>query len=290
VKACYLVFSLVFGQTLASFPSEWYLQVLCFAAPIIGLGAIADSVVRLGFFVFTSKRKLPEWHRMNALAMRNHIVLCGVGKVGYRILEELLELGEDVVAIDRNGESPFVIEMTERGVTMLIGQARSRRTLEEANVKNARAFIVATDDDLANIDAALTAREINPDIRVVIRLFDDTLASKVAHSFHLPAIATARSAASSFIGAATDRQLYQSFMLGGQKFNVAGVKLSPTSPLIGRTVQSVEEELAVKIALLCRSDGTPAIAPELSTTLAGGMQLVAVAPVAAVVKLEKLGC
>jgi hypothetical protein len=177
VNACYLVFSLVLGQTLATFPSEWYLQILCFAAPIIGLGAIADSVVRLGFFMFTSKRKLPEWHRMNALSMRNHIVLCGIGKVGYRILEELLELGEDVVAIDRNAENPFVMEMIEHGVTTIIGQARSRRLLEEANVKNARAVIFATDDDLANIDAALTAREINPDIRVVIRLFDDTLAS-----------------------------------------------------------------------------------------------------------------
>jgi hypothetical protein len=54
-------------------------------------------------------------------------------------------------------------------------------------------------------------------------------------------------------------------------------------------VQSVEQELAVKIALLCRSDGTPAAPPEPNTMLASGMQLVAVATVAAVVKLEKLG-
>src|SRR5262245_4611734 len=114
-RACWAVFCMIFFEMTVDFPSEWYLQVMFFAAPVVGLGAVADSVVRLGYFVFTSKRKLPEWHRMNALAMRHHIVVCGVGKVGYRIIEELLEFQEDVVAIDRDQNGMLVQEMIDRG-------------------------------------------------------------------------------------------------------------------------------------------------------------------------------
>lgn len=285
VRACHTVFCMIFFSMPADFPDEWYLQLLFFVVPVIGLGAVADSVVRLGYYVFTSKCKLPEWHRMNALSMRDHIVLCGVGKVGYRILEELLALKVDVVAIDQNSAEELVQEMIDRGVTILIGNARSRHVLQEANVAKARAVIVATDDDLANIDAALTAREINPGIRVVIRLFDDTLAQKVATAFRLPAISTAANAASAFVAAATDREIFQSFQMAGQKFNVAGLKLKPSSRLVGRPVVDVEREFEVKIVLAC-ANGSCASQPAPEALLAEAMQLVVVAPVDAVAKLE----
>src|SRR5262245_43962143 len=54
-KACFGMFMLMFAQPIMDFPSRWYDQVLFFLIPIVGLGAVADSVVRLGYLVFTSK-------------------------------------------------------------------------------------------------------------------------------------------------------------------------------------------------------------------------------------------
>jgi hypothetical protein len=59
-KACYSVFLLIFLESGLDFPDEWYLQPLFFLLPIVGLGAIADSVVRLAFLMFTKKQQLPE--------------------------------------------------------------------------------------------------------------------------------------------------------------------------------------------------------------------------------------
>ena len=69
----------------------------------MGLGAIADSVVRLAFLVFTRKQNLPEWNRMLASLCRNHFVVIGVGKVGYQVIKGLLELRESVCG-DRDGQ------------------------------------------------------------------------------------------------------------------------------------------------------------------------------------------
>jgi hypothetical protein len=58
-----------------------------------------------------------------------------------------------------------------------------RLTEHVMNVKAASAIVCATDDDLANLNIALDARRFKPDIRVVIRLFDDDLVAKVRDTF-----------------------------------------------------------------------------------------------------------
>ena len=288
VEGVWDAFALVFFQLPdLKFPTHLPEQILWFLLPIIGMGAIADSVTRLGYFVFTSKQRLPEWHRMNAMSLRDHVVVCGVGKVGYRILEELLALGEDVVAIEKDGSSMLVAEMTGRGVPIIVGEARSKRTLEDANVAHARTVILATDDDLANIDAALTAREIQPGVRVVLRLFDDTLASRFGKAFDMITISTASSAAAAFIAHATDRRIYQSFQLGGKKLHVADLALSAPSSLVGRTIGDLQETFAVNVVLLHDVDGTTLVNPGHDVRLRGGDHVVVIAPVENVSRLEE---
>lgn len=286
IEACYGVFLMIFMQNYFKFPHEWYLQALFFIVPIVGLGAVANSFVRMGYLIFTRKQNLPEWHSMIASTMRNHLVLCGVGKVGYRILEELLVLKEEVVAIERNGASPFVAEMLARGVTIIIGEARLRKTLEEAHVQTARAVILATDDDLANLDAALTAREIKPDIRVVLRLFDDTIANKVAATLSMPAISTASTSASALIAAATERHIFHSFQIGGQKLHVVGLTVSPRSRLKGRDVGSIQKEFGVNI-VMHQGAGKTAENPEHEVKLSAGDEIVFIAALGCIARLEE---
>src|SRR5262249_38910557 len=147
-------------------------------------------VLRVGYLLFAQKRRLPEWQRMVASLHRNHIIVVGVGKVGYRTIKGLVALRESVVAIEQRADSEFLDEVDSLGVPVISGNGRHRKILEQAGASRARAIILVTDDDLANMDAALTAREINPAIRVVLRLFDDTLATKFASRFDMPTIST----------------------------------------------------------------------------------------------------
>ena len=76
---------------------------LFFLLPVVGLGAIADSVVRLAFLIFTRKQNLPEWNRMLASLCRNHFVVIGVGKVGYQVIKQLARDARDR-RCDRDGQ------------------------------------------------------------------------------------------------------------------------------------------------------------------------------------------
>jgi Trk K+ transport system NAD-binding subunit len=246
IKACFGVFMLIFVQPSLEFPDQWYDQALFFIIPIVGLGAVADSVVRLGYLIFSRKQKLQEWWIMEASTYRNHIVLCGLGRVGYRIVEELLAAKEQVVAIEKDGDSMFVEEMQDRGVPVLVGEARLKKNLIQANLQDARAIILATNDDLANLDAALTAREIKPEINVVLRLFDDTLATKVAAQFQMPVISTSQVSAPAFVAAVTGRSVHQCFQMDGQTIHLADLRIRRLST---RTVSSLQKEFGVSVVL-----------------------------------------
>jgi Trk K+ transport system NAD-binding subunit len=281
-EACYAVFMLLFVQPVLPFPPEWYNQALFFLLPVVGVGAIADSIVRMGFMVFSSKRKLQEWWIMEASTCRNHVVVCGLGRVGYRIARELLALGESFVVVERNRETMFADEIVDANVPLLFGEARLRKTLEQAGVARARAIILATDDDLTNLDAALTAREINPEIRVVLRLFDDTLANKVAGSFKLPAISTSQVSAPAFVAAATGRCVLHSFKLDGQEIHVADVQVERLS---GRTVRQAQADYDVSI-VLHKGAGASDLNPNHDRALQRGDTIVVVAPIEKIRRVE----
>lgn len=273
-EAFYAVFVMVFFEQTLPFPSEWPLQVMFYVVPIIGLGAVADSVGRLWYLLFTGKRKLQEWQLMQASMKRNHIVVAGIGKVGYRIVRNLLALKEDVVAIERREDAPFVAEILDEDVTVIFGDARQKKTLENAGVAHARAVILATDDDLANLDAALTAREIRPGVRLVMRLFDDTLATKVASTFNIPALSPAVTAAPVFVAAATGRSVYHSFQLDGDTLHVSDLVIASFA---GRRVGDVQSAFAVNIVMHKRGASSN-VNPGHDLVLERGDKLLVIAP------------
>ena len=99
--------------------------------------------------------------------------------------------------------------------------------LEQAGVRKAKAVIVTTSDDLTNLDIALAARDLNATARIVIRLFDETLARKVAGAFAMPTISTSQVAAPAFIAAATRPKVYQGFQLAGQYVHLTDLTICP---------------------------------------------------------------
>lgn len=285
-EACYAVFLLIFLEPYLDFPDEWYLQPLFFLLPVIGLGAVADSVVRLAYLVFACKIKLPEWQRMVASLYQNHIVVVGVGKVGYRVIRELMDLHEPVLAIEMLADSQFLDEVRDLGVPVIQGDGRQRKVLEQAGVARAKAVIITADDDLSSLDAALTARDINPKVRVAMRMFDDTLAEKVSGAFSMPAISTAQVAAPAFIAAATGRKVYQSFELGGQPVHLTDLVIHPGSGLIQRTVGDIQSDKQVNIVMHSGPQGVN-VNPSHDVVLSANDTLLVIAPIERLVELEK---
>src|SRR4051794_22081388 len=286
-RACHAVFLLIFLESSLDFPDEWYLQPLFFLFPIIGLGAIADSVIRLAFLMFSRKQNQPEWNRMLASLCRNHVVVAGAGRVGFQIVRELLELREQVVVIEKDDQAPLLFDLFKDGIPVISGNARNTATLEEAGVKNAKAVIAATSDDLSNLDIGLTAREVNATARIVLRLFDETLACKVAGAFAMPTISTSQVAAPAFIAAATGRKVYQGFHLAGQYVHLTDMVVSPSGKLAGKTVGEIQADKRLNIVMHQGPDGVN-VNPDAGVTLNPSDTILVIAPMEPLLELEAL--
>jgi Trk K+ transport system NAD-binding subunit len=249
-EGCYRVFTMLFLEPGDPFPQAWYLEALYYLAPVLGVFVIADSLVLFGLLVFRRKSRLKEWWVMEASTYRTQVVGGGGGRVGYRVISELRRLGELVVGIERQPEPYLTAELQDAGVPIIVAEARLRSALVQANVKEAAAIICATNDDLANLDIALTAREIRPDIRVVLRIFDDTLAQKFATVFKMPAVSTSQTGAHVFVAAATGRGVYYSFQVDRSQLQIADLRVAR---LAGRTIAELETQEGLRV--MCHSSG-----------------------------------
>ena len=138
--------------------------------------------------------------------LRGHIVLCTLEALGVRTLEELGRFGEHVVVVADNIE-PRYREIAEGlGVTIVEGNQRDPECLRKAGITHARAVVLTADDDTGNIHAALTAHNLNPDIHIVLRTFDDDFARRVESLFpDAVAMSASALAAPGFITAILDQ-------------------------------------------------------------------------------------
>lgn len=106
-----------------------------------------------------------------------HVVLCGLGTVGMRVVEALREQQIPVVVLEKMEGGRFVAGARQLGATVLLADGTIPSSLIRANTSQARALITATSSDLANVEIALLAHEQNPKLRIVLRLDDAALAS-----------------------------------------------------------------------------------------------------------------
>jgi hypothetical protein len=111
-----------------------------------------------------------------------HVVLCGLNELGYRTLEELVRLGEHVVVVVRSPAEEVARGARELGAT-LVRSYRDQAVLRAARVPSASALVVTEDDDVGNLHAALAAQELNPALRMRLRMFNRELGRRVQELF-----------------------------------------------------------------------------------------------------------
>jgi hypothetical protein len=168
----------MFAQPMLTPPETWYLAILCGVYPLLGFGLIGEGIVRIGMLVISKKQGEKEWMLVKASTYRDHVVLCGLGHIGYRVLLKLLASGANVVAIEKEAEGRFVADAKASGIPVLVRDMKEDQALIDAGIAHAESVVIVTNDDLANLEVALDARRLNPHIRVILRMFDQQMADK----------------------------------------------------------------------------------------------------------------
>ena len=228
---------------------------------------------------FILRQRLPMLHTRRSKRMQNHVILCGLGNVGYRVATELQRFETEVTVVELNASGPFVHLITERGIPILFEDARKTEVLIKAGLERACAVIACTDNDLSNVEIALDAKEVRPDIRVVMRLFDQGLASKIQHTFDIDAAFSASAlAAPAFAAAAVDPSVRDSFYVDDVLFVHSAFEVPGDSPLTHLSVWDIWGRYDVNTLSFTDASGAVSWHPSPTLHVPAGATIAVVGP------------
>ena len=223
---------------------QWPLKAFGIFLILVGVAATSVLYAFVANFIIT-RRLAQTLGREQATELEDHVIVCGMGTLGYEVIQGLHRQGRAVVAVDKNEQAAHNLDILRLGVPVIYGDIGQPQTLRAANVRRASSLALLTGDDLANLKAALSARaefaslaaNQHP-LHVVLRLFDLDLAERIAETFNIQTSYSASGlAAPYFVGAALNYEVVSTFYLRRRPFIVARLEISPASQLNGQTVE-----------------------------------------------------
>jgi voltage-gated potassium channel Kch len=119
---------------------------------------------------------------------RRHVVVVGLGQVGFRLAQALGERAVPVLAVERDVSAPCVRMARRAGIPVAIADAEDRETLELVGVPRAAVIAAVTSDDLVNVAVGLAAAQVGPATPLVMRLGDGDVAAETDSLLHLGVI------------------------------------------------------------------------------------------------------
>ncbi len=280
-EAIFIILTAAFLQPAGNFPKHLGLQLFHFLMPVVGIIILAQGLADFGSLLFNRRSRNKEWEMAVASTMNNHIVLVGLGHLGYRVAQKLYEMGKNVVAIELKAAQHTVIAAREMGIPVIEEDGRNPTALEGANIKDAHTIILASQNDAMNLQIALKARSLNPKIQVVIRIFDEDFAHALQEQFGFTALSATEMAAPVFAAAAAGADVTNPISIEGQQLSLARMTIAASSHLSQKTVGYVEDNYHLNIILLRRdhssemhpTDTSPLNAGDTLAVLGGPEQL-----------------
>ncbi|MGQ5634214.1 MULTISPECIES: NAD-binding protein [unclassified Streptomyces] len=238
-------------------------QILQLLSGLVGLlllpVLLAAVLEALGTFRTASALRKPP------RGLGGHVVLLGLGKIGTRVLTRLRELNIPVVCVESDPEARGLATARRLRVPVVLGDVTQEGVLESAKIHRAYALLAVTSADTTNLEAVLYARNVRPDLRVVLRLYDDDFATAVYRTLRAAypqALTRSRSvthlAAPAFAGAMLGRQVLGAVAVERRVLLFAAVDVAGHPQLEGRTVRQAFRAGSWRVlALEGRTDTAP---------------------------------
>src|SRR5262249_59011222 len=157
-------------------------------------------------------------------ARRDHLVVCGDDALAARVIQELTTTyGEEVTVLLRSreqGQGPRIARLPK--VRIIERAELDGDAFTAAQVQSARSLALLRQDDLGNFHAALRAQEINPDLRLVVAIFNTSLGDRIRTFFRDCAVLSGSSmSAPSFVAAALGEPAPSHIPVAGRTLDVA---------------------------------------------------------------------
>lgn len=260
----------------------------------VGIGAWAATnavEIMLGqtLWISVARRKM----RTEVSGLRDHYVICGHGRLGTRIVRDLMARGEPYVVIDWSPtlEETFLAE----GITHLIGDATQDEVLRNAGVERARGLVAALDSDASNVLAVLSARELNSGLLIVARANAESSEPKLrragADRVVTPDAIGGHRLALALLRPAVHDLFNEVFSFGVEiSVDVGQLIIPEDSPFAGQTVAGCDLRRMRNVSILAirEADGRFALNPDAQRVVHPGETLILIGPAEAVYELEAM--
>ena len=225
------------------------LQVYAILLSIVGAILIAIVYAFITDAMIRSRLLQTLGARTVSRGTHDHVVVAGLGAIGYRVALGLRDRGVPVVVVEAQDDGRFVSATRAADIPVVIGDARHRDVLDDVGLARARALVCATSDDLVNLSTALNGRAIRPDLRVVVRLFDPDFAMRVQRGFGIRFTrSVSQLAGPAFAAAATRTEVVAAVPVGDRRMALfARLRVPAGSALEGVPAASLDAVGAVRL-------------------------------------------
>jgi len=233
------------------------------------LAGLLVSGISVGLFVqLLYEGTLQEFLKGNKMEksigkLENHYIVCGRGNTGTQIISELVERGHEVVVVDNNPE------VKEGLKYFFMGDARRDSVLKKASIEKAKGLAAVLGNDADNVFITLTARHLNPDLKIVSRFKDPDTEKKLliagADFVTSPYIIGGHRLALSLASPLLVNFLEETLKLNGLGVHFGNISLPATSPVNGKALRDSgirENSLGAMIVAVIPPEGEPIFNPQ----------------------------
>ncbi|MGV9266033.1 NAD-binding protein [Kitasatospora sp. NPDC003701] len=186
---------------------------------------------------------------------RDHVIVAGLGNLGTRVVAQLHGLGVPVVGLERDPQARGISAVRALGVPVVVDDGPLEEQLRRARLKHSRAVVAVSGDDATNLEAALEARAGKPDVRVVVRLFDDNFAR---HVYATLDNAASRSvsylSAPAFAAALMGREVLGTLSVFRHVLLIAELRAEEGGALVGMNRHDLEDPGGVRVIAVRLAD------------------------------------
>ncbi len=254
LDAIYMVVITIFGVGYGEVKPLDTPSLRVFTILVIVAGALSVAYIVAGFVQMVTEGEIRRALNLRQMTqeiqnLTNHVVVCGYGRMGQMLTQKLTADGQRFIVLDRDPERVHSAE--EMGYLVYVGNATDETNLQAVGISRARTIATVLPDDATNVFISLTARELNPQIRILARGTLPSSAKKLrlagADDVILPAnIGALRMAhlishpnAVSFLSQ-NDGHADLNELLAEIDIQINELAVQPDSPLVNRTIGDLE--------------------------------------------------
>ncbi|HZQ70267.1 MAG TPA: potassium channel protein [Terriglobales bacterium] len=221
----------------------------------LGIGSLTQALLEFELGTVFGKRKMER----DISRLSDHYIICGAGRVGRSAARELARRPAPFVILEQNPAKAERFINTDW--LLLVGDATQEKTLRDARIEHARGLVAATTTDATNLYIVLTARGLNPNLKIIARASEEDaekhLITAGADSVVSPYAFAGQRIAQSFLRPHVVTFLDTATTHLGIDLEIGEIVVGPTSAFVGKTIGAsrIRQDRGVIILAIKREQG-----------------------------------